>query len=149
MRAIYMQNTTPNTLAEITQVMKKWRAQKKCASEKMPDTLRTQILEMLAKYPQSTVAQALRLSNSTIFSLRKTQNTYSLKQTATPLPQQADVQFIPFQLRAKTSHLPDAQATNTTTPSVAMCKIMHPNGAKLIINSNDLNTIIQAFLCCK
>lgn len=147
-----MQNTSPNTptLAEIAQAMKQWRIQKKSANEKMPAKLRSQIIDMLAKYPQSTVAQALRLSSSTIFTLRQMQNNDSLKTVTPQFPQQEDVHFVPFQLHTTASNHPNQSAKPTTAaPTVAMCKIMHPNGAKLIINSNDVNSIIKAFLCCR
>ena len=146
-----MQNTSPNTptLAETAQAMKQWRAQKKHNNEKMPDKLRSQIIDMLTKYQQSTVAQALRLSNSTIFALRQRQNNNSPKAAATQPRQQADVDFITFQLPDITqqSSLSDIQAQNTPAPP--SCKIIHPNGAKLIINSNDITGIIKAFLCCR
>jgi hypothetical protein len=140
-----MQNTSPSTptLAETAQAMKQWRAQKKHSSEKMPDKLRSQIIDMLAKYQHSTVAQALRLSNSTIFALRQMQNNNSQP------PQQADVDFIPFQLHTKPSNPPAKPTATTAAPTMAMCQIMHSNGAKLIINSNDVNSIIKAFLCCR
>lgn len=146
-----MPNTTPNTptLAETAQAMKQWRIQKKSANEKMPAKLRSQIIDMLAKYPQSTVAQALHLSNSTIFSLRQMQNNESLK-TITPQSQpQEEVHFVPFQLHNIAAKPTAKPATTTAAPTVAMCEIMHPNGAKLIINSTDVNSIIKAFLCCR
>jgi hypothetical protein len=133
-----MQNTTANTLAEMGQIMKQWRAQKKHANEKIPDALRSQLLEMLTKYPPNTVAQVLCLSHSTIFALRKMQHTLSSNQTA---PEQKDVDFIPFKLPA--SLAPDTHA------AVTKYQILHPNGAKLLIDSGDLCNIIQAFLCCK
>lgn len=140
-----MQNTnsTTATLAETARAMKQWRAQKKSANEKMPPKLRAQIIEMLAKYQHSTVAQALRLSNSTIFSLRQRQNNNLPKVAVTPPPKQADVDFIPFQLHSSIVPNPPNE------PTVATCEIIHPNGAKLIINNHDVNGIIKAFLCSK
>jgi len=145
-----MENTKVNTLAEMGQVMKQWRAQKKYASEKIPDALRSQLLEIMAKYPHRSVAHALRLSSDTVLALRKMQHTLSSKQTAQQQPKQEGVHFIPFALPATASLAADKHAANKNEANSGnMCEIHHPNGAKLLITSRDLQHIIQAFLCCK
>jgi hypothetical protein len=135
------------TLEEIAQLLANWRAQKKHRGEKMPAILRSQLVQILAKYPKATIAKTLNLSNSTIYTLTRVKAKNIQKQKVeNSMP---DIDFIPVKLNTQSHNLQHNESVTATTQPRITCKIKHPNGAKLIINNGDLNDIIRAFLCYK
>lgn len=144
-----MQN--PVTLEEMAQLLANWRAQKKSNNEKMPAALRTKLKLLLEKHSKHTIVNTLGVSKSTIHSLnlkRKSQAISSAKTNSLENLSSDMISFIPVNLGKQPFSQQDKPIKTSTKPQ-PICKISHPNGAELAINSGDISTIIQAFLCCK
>ena len=128
-------------IEEAANQFKLWRQSKTSKRESIPNHFKELIRQLLLHYSQKEIISHFNISRSKLFSIKKENSSYLSAQNMT---------FIPFQITTSESSSSGSTSSaplqqNNSTYST--CHIIKPNGLKLIIQTSDPTSVIQAFLC--
>ena len=141
-------HTSPISIEAVAQQFALWRQAKTSKFNPTPDNLKILVKQLAVHYTTSQIIRHVNISRTLLKALLSKDNNI-----------QPNVDFIPFQINNKTNPLNSHNASGYNTQGVSIdttihfkhrqsiCHIIKPNGNKLIIETQDLKSIIQAFLC--
>ena len=130
------------TLKEAAVQFKVWHQNKCNKFEPIPPNLKDLVKHLLLNYHKKEIMTSLGISNPTISSIQK-QTIPSINQ-----PTKQDINFIPFQVTSESALTTlDESTPMPTKQDNVTCQIIKTDGTKLIIQTSDSKTIIEAFLC--
>jgi hypothetical protein len=147
---------SPVTLEQVATQFQSWRNTKKSKFDPIPESLKIAAAELLPLYPKNKIIKSLKISRSifdpvTTRTPVKTSAAASHRKRVVAKNDKTDeINFITFKLPepAISSSAQQAQPTVEALPAGAVCQLIRPDGAKLIIQAvDDLPVIIRAFLC--
>ncbi len=134
------------TVEQVAQQFKAWRQTKTNKFDPIPNHLKELVRQLLHHYSCKDIAKHLNINKTIISSIQQAHQP-SLKTSPTSTSNkvlQHDINFLPFQLVNSI----DTDPVATPKQNYYTCHIIKPNGTKLIIQTLELKTIIQTFLCC-
>jgi hypothetical protein len=134
-------------IEEAARQFKAWRQSKTYKFEPTPNHLKELLKQLLPLYSQKDIVAHLNVSPAIISSLKKARKD-SISPQLNTNPEHL-INFIPFHLNSPTpihdsNHTPESAIPSQ---SCSICHIIKPNGSHLIIQTSDIKTIIQSFLC--
>ena len=135
----------PITIEEVANQFKVWRQNKSNKFEPIPPHLKDLVKQLLSSYSISQLAVALHISRSALYNIQKGQNCSSISNNQQTSKTES-LNFIPVNF-TDLNQTAKNQSINHDSSLNLTCEIIKPSGAKLIIHSTDISTIIQAFLC--
>ncbi len=141
------------TMEDAVQQFQQWRNSKKSKFDPIPNYLAEVVQQLLLQYSSKEITHHLHLSNRKIFSLKKENGDFltanNKRGGRTKQKAAENVDFIPFKIAAadpiaiaRDDNVPVTFKLNCTT-----CEIIKPNGSRLIIQTIEPKSIIEAFLC--
>ena len=131
---------TPITIETAAAQFNEWRQSKTSKLEPIPDNLKNTIKLLIPHYPKTQIISRLKINSAIIKSCLQ-DNRY---QNSSP---EQTIDFLPFQI-SPTINQKHPVNPKQVQSSNTVCQIIKPNGNKLIIQTTDPKSIIQAFLCC-
>lgn len=148
------------TLEYVINQVNTWRSQKKHRSELMPESLKILIVRLAPLHSAYKIASSLRISLATFYNFKKTYSDNTINQEEVNItqshnnpskaPDEQRMDFIPFQiipLSLPESPESPSDTINAVSDASIICQIIKPNGTKLVITTNNPDTIMKSFLC--